>query len=249
MSTTERVLLLSETGGLALAAVRSQPGLRVAREAAGAESRLWVRGLPPTGQLALAVRQLPTISTFGLDAEGRLFPVASLTPTTQLPSELEWQPIQEFLRLELPTAALPGQLPAPHPLRLVPASRAMEGAALLTTLAAWQTYASSAPEIRLQRLRFAVAGPERVLVLGTPLPSVPGQEHWLHHNVLLPAGLEFESPLLALLVAQKYNPHGNALLLFAADGSLERIPHAYLVPATRSAARLTTGSSEHDKHV
>jgi hypothetical protein len=184
------------------------------------------------------VRILPTTAAYALDVQGRLFPLGSLTPTAQLPT-LAWQPIQAFVPLELPTAALPAQGTPHYQVRLVPSARAEAGAALLTTLAAWRTYAETAPEIRLTSLRFAVAADQRVLLLGTPLPPIPGQEHWLRQDLLLPAGFDFEAPLLAPLLERQLNPAGDAVLLFAADGSWERILTEHIVPVTRSAVRLT----------
>jgi len=231
---TERVFVLAVSDRETLGGVRALPGLQAA-EAAG---ELWLRGLPATGELPLAVRTLPATAAYALDAPGRLFPLGSLTPTAQLPT-LAWQPIQAFMPLELPTAAIPAKEAPRYRVRLVPSARAEAGAALLTTLTAWHAYADTAPEIRLTGLRFAVAADQRVLLLGTPLPPLLGQEHWLRQGLLLPAGFDFEAPLLAPLLAKQLNPAAAGILLFAADGSWERILTENIVPVTRSAVRLT----------
>jgi hypothetical protein len=231
---TQRVLILAAADREILGSVRHLPGLQAA-EAAG---QLWLRGLPVAGELPLAVRGLPAVAAYSLDAQGRLFPPGQLTPTAQLPA-LAWLPIREFVPLELPTAALPAQGAPTYRVQLTPSARAEAGVALLTTLETWQAYAETAPEIRLQSLRFAVAADQRVLLLGTPLPPISGQEYWLSEGLLLPAGFDFEAPLLAPLLAQKLNPVGEDVLLFAADGSWERVPKAHLLPVTRSAVRLT----------
>ena len=234
---TERVLVLAQSDREALGNVRALPGLQVA----AAQGQLWLRGLPATGPLPLAVRALPATAAYTLDAQGRLFPLGSLTPTAQLPA-LAWQPIHEALPLELLTAALPAQGAPRYRVQLVPSARPEPGAALLTTLAAWQKCAETAPEIRLRGLRFAVAADQRVLLLGTPLPPIPGQEYWLQERLPLPAGYDFEAPLLAPLLTQQLNPAGDAVLLMAADGSWERVPNAHLIPVTRGAVRLTVAS-------
>ncbi|MGI4759170.1 MAG: hypothetical protein ACRYF0_00585 [Janthinobacterium lividum] len=231
---TERVFVLAAADRQTLGGVRAVPGLQAA-EAAG---ELWLRGLPATGELPLVVRALPATAAYELDAQGRLFPLGSLTPTSQL-ATLTWQPIQAFVPLQVPTAALPAQGAPRYQVRLVPSARAEAGAALLTTFATWHAYAATAPEIRLTGLRFAVAADHRVLLLGTPLPPVPGQEHWLREGLLLPAGFDFEAPLLAPLLARQLNAATDALLLFAADGRWERIASENILPVTRSAVRLT----------
>jgi hypothetical protein len=110
---------------------------------------------------------------------------------------------------------------------------------LLTTLDAWRSYVETAPEVRLSGLYFAVAADARVLVLGTPLPPLPGQELWRCEDLLLPAGFDFEAPLLAPLLRRKLQPASDDVLLFAPDGRWERVPSAGLLPVTRSAVRLT----------
>ncbi|MGI4867421.1 MAG: hypothetical protein ACRYFZ_26110 [Janthinobacterium lividum] len=234
---SERLLVLAAHDLAALGAVRAVPNLQVAAEG----GQLWLRGLPATGELPLAVRALPAIAAYTLDAQNRLFPTGQLTPTGRLPA-LTWQPIREFLPLEIPTAALPAQAAPAYRVQLVPSARAAGGAALLTTLAAWLAYAETAPEIRLRGLRFAVSAEARVLLLGTPLPPLAGQEHWLTEGLLLPAGFDFEAPFLAPLLARQLNAAGEDLVLFAADGSWERVPQAHLLPVTRGAVRRTAAS-------
>jgi hypothetical protein len=237
----ERLLVLASPDRPTLGAVRHLPGLQAA-EAAG---QLWLRGLPATGELPLAVRALPAVQAYELDAQGRLFVAGQRTPTALLPA-LAWQPLAEFVPLEIPTAALPAQVAPRYQVRLVPSGRAQAGAALLTTLAAWQAYAEAAPESRLRPLRFAASAEGQVLVLGTPLPPLASQEYWQQGSLLLPAGFDFEAALLGPLLAQQLNAEADALLLFAADGSWERVPLAHLVPATRSAVRLTVASFSYE---
>lgn len=232
---TEHVLVLAVANREALGRVRHLPGLEVA-EAAG---QLWLRGLPATGELPLPVRGLPAVAVYVVDNEGRLFATGQRTPTARLPAGLVWQPIRAFVPLELPTAALPAQGAPAYRVRLGASARAEAGVGLLTDLAAWHAYADTAPEIRLRALRFAVAADGRVLLLGAPLPPLPGQELWQHAGLLLPAGFDLAAPLLAPLLRQKLQAAADDVLLFAADGSWERVPAAAILPVTRSAVRLT----------
>ncbi len=237
----ERLLVLAAADRPTLGAARHLPGLQAA-EVAG---QLWLRGLPATGELPLAVRALPAVQSYEADAQGRLFAAGQRTPTALLPV-LAWRPIAEFVPLEIPTAALPAQATPRYQVRLVPSGRARAGAALLTTLAAWHAYAEAAPESRLHPLRFAASAEGRVLVLGSPLPPLASPEYWQQGSLLLPAGFDFEAALLGPLLAQQLQAEAEALLLFSPDGSWERVPLAHLVPATRSAVRLTFASFSHE---
>jgi hypothetical protein len=235
LNMSERLLVLPPTGAAALATVRDVPGLRAAHAADGLT---WLRGLPAAGELPLKIKQLPATAYYWLDAENRLFPVGKATPTGRLPT-LAWQPLAEFLPLEIPTAALPGELPAPYRLQLVPTARPQPGAALRTAWAAWQAYAEGAAEVRLAGLRFAASGRGEALLMGTPLPPLPGHEYWQHGPLLLPAGFELESPLLAELFLLKNPPLPGSLVLLHEAGDWEAINPEHLVSATRSAVRCT----------
>ena len=241
---TEHVVVLAPTTAGALAAVRTLPGLHAAPDPA--TGRLWLRTGPSPEPLPVALRQLPALARYTLDAAGHLFEPGRRTPTATLPA-LAWRPLRELLPVALPTAALPAQEPPRYQPRLVASARAEPGAALLTHLPEWLRYAETAPEIRLAGLRFAAAADGRVLVLGSPLPPLPGQEYWVAPGagpggLLLPAGFALEAPLLAPLLARQLVPAQDALLLFAPDGSWERVPTAHLLPATRAAVRRTAAS-------
>jgi hypothetical protein len=237
----ELILILSARDREALGAVRCLPGLRVAE----AEGALWLRGIDTDATPDLRLRQLPAVQTYLLDGADHLFPPGGFTPVGALP-DVHWTPLAAFIRPELPTSALPGKGVGQYPVKLVPSGRAEAGGALVTSLSVWQQYAATAPEVRLQGLRFAASENDQVLVLGTPLPPVPGKEYWLTHNLLLPAGFDFQWPLAAGLLAAKLNPRNDAVLRFGPDGSWEKIPREALVPASRSAARLTGGKGKND---
>jgi len=242
MTMKELIIILAARDREALGAVRCLPGLRVAE----AEGQLWLRGIQTDVTPDLRLRQLPAVQTYLLDEAGYLFPAGGLTPVGKL-NEMHWTPLAAYIRPELPTSALPGKAEVgQYPVRLVPSGRAEAGGALVTDLAVWRQYAATAPEVRLQGLRFAASENDQVLVLGAPLPPVPGKEYWLTHNLLLPAGFDFELPLAAGLLAAKLNPRNDAVLRFGADGSWEKIPKEALVPASRSAARLTKGKGKDD---
>ena len=242
MTNKELIIILAARDREALGAVRCLPGLRVAE----ADGRLWLRGIPTDVAPDLRLRQLPAVQTYLLDKSEYLFPAGGLTPVGKL-DEMPWTPLAAYIRPELPTSALPGKVEeGRYPVRLVPSGRAEAGGALVTELAGWREYAATAPEVRLQGLRFAASEHDQVLVLGTPLPPVPGKEYWLTHNLLLPAGYDFELPLSAGLLAARLNPRNDAVLLFRPDGNWERIPQEALVTASRSAARLTKGKGKDD---
>jgi hypothetical protein len=237
----ELVIVLAKKDKEALGTVRCLPGLQVAE----IEGTLWVRGIEAAEKPDLSIRQLPAVHTYRSDEGNYIFPTGGLTPVGKMPN-VTWIPIAEFIRPELPTSALPGKVVGGYTVKLVPSDRAEAGSALLTDLAVWKEYAGTAPEVRLAQLRFAVSERNQALVLGTPLPPVPGREYWGQGNLLLPAGFDFELPLVAGLLAAKLNPRNDSFVLFNADGSWERIALSNLATSTRSAVRLSQGKEIHD---
>ena len=217
----------------ALGNVRTIPRLAAARHG----DHIWLRGISPH-QPEKALRQLPVLHTYLLDAEERLFLSGKRTPHSALPY-LSWEPLLSFIKAELPMSALPARLQEQYMPVLVPSGIPAEVQALLTSLQTWKEYAETAPLIRLQRLRFAATEDGRALITGTPVPSIPGKVYTIRYNILLPAGYDFDLPALASLTAARLNPENTALLLFHVNGQWERIPAQNFVRATRSAIRLT----------
>lgn len=232
----ELILVLLKKDQEALGDVRCFPGLRIAEH----EGLLWIRGIPVSGNPDLKIRQLPAFTTYFLDNENRLFPVHSLTPTGKLP-EKTWIPLQEFLPVALPLAALPGELKEKKAVRLIPSDKIEKGNALVITLAQWKAYAEKAPGIRLEKTRFAVSEDDRVIVISDPLIPVPGKEYHLRATLLLPCGYDFDPPVISGLLSNKLNPAQDCLLLFSVEGHWEKIPLKNFVQGKRSAVRLTEG--------
>jgi len=236
----ELVLLLAEKDIAALGAVRCFPGLKAAAEG----DQVWLRGIPAAEKAAPEIRCLPALATFFLDESERLFPQGGATPVQRLGAH-KWLPLAEFLPLELPVSPLPGKQNETYALRLSPSGRNEAGQALLTTLGEWTRYADRAPQARLQKIKFAVSENDEVLLLGAPLLPLPGKEYWLRDDLLLPCGFDFDPPVLAAFAAAQLNPGQDAVLLFEADGSWQRIPKKEFVAAGRSAVRLTAEGRKH----
>jgi hypothetical protein len=233
---SELIIVLSQADKAALGTVRCLPGLQAAED----EGFIWVRGIPVQEKIDLRIRQLPGLHTYTLDADNHLFPPGGLTPVGKL-KPLQWIPLSTYITVELPVSALPGRIHQQIAIRLVPSEQSQAGNALLTDLDIWKEYAETAPLIRLQQTRFAVSEKNKVLIMGTPLPALPGKEYVLQDTLLIPCGFAFDPPVISTLIANRFNALKESLLLFETDGSWEKIPTICFVPSTRSAIRLTKG--------
>jgi len=211
--------------------VRTWPELRVA--VSGDEC--WIRGLPFDSSL---LAKLPIKAVYRIDEQQRLFGLKDKTPHSVL-KKMSWEPLQSFLTLELPVSAFPASTDERLHVKLSPATGTTAPVAIMTHLDAWKRYADSAPLIRLQRLRFAVCASGEVLVLGTPLPSLPGMTYYSHEHLLLPSGYDFDPPAASPFITSRLAAGGDTLILFHADGQWEKISGSSFIGATRSAIRHT----------
>ncbi|OQP65947.1 hypothetical protein A3860_15265 [Niastella vici] len=234
----EMIMVLSKADKAALGTVRCLPGL----QAAEAEEFIWVRGIAAQENIDIRIRQLPGVHTYLLDADNHLFPPGALTPVGRL-QLLNWVPLPAFITVELPVSALPGKINQQHTIRLVPSRQSQAGNALLTDLDTWKAYGEQAPLVRLQQTRFAVSANNKVLIIGSPLPALPGKEYVLQDTLLLPCGYEFDPPAISNLVIIRLDPSKEALLLFDSNGTWEKIPKTAFVYTTRSAIRFTKGGN------
>ena len=235
----ELIIVLSQTDKATLGPVRCMPGLLAAER----EGFIWVRGISVSSTIDLRIRQLPGLHTYTLDADNNLFPPRGLTPIGKL-QPMNWVPISNYITVTLPVSALPGKINQQLRVQLVPSQQLQKGNALLTDLPAWKTYGETAPLVRLQQTRFAVSEENKVLVIGEPLPALPGKEYVLLNNLLIPCGYEFDPPVITNLVGAQFNTDDDALLLFNIDSTWEAIPKDAFVQSTRSAIRLTKGGND-----
>lgn len=232
----ELIVVLSQTDKAALGSVRCLPGLLAAEK----EGFIWVRGISVNNEIDLRIRQLPGLHTYTLDADDYLFPPRGLTPIGKL-QPMTWVPLSTYITVTLPVSALPGKINQRSVVRLVPSQQSKPGNALLTDLFAWKAYAQTAPLVRLQQTRFAVSEENKVLIIGEPIPALPGKEYVLEDTLLIPLGFEFDPPVISSLIGSQFNPDNDSLLLFDTDSTWEEIPKDAFVPSTRSAIRLTKG--------
>lgn len=224
----DSVILIREKYKERLGGIRQAPGWLAAVD----KDRLWLKGPVNNGAFQKTLSALPSEGNYLMDEQGRLFPVGRQTPVRTL-KELDWQPLREFLPLEMPVSAMPGVTEATIPLKLKRSTIEHPIYALKTTLVDWKAYAEAAPAIRLEALRFAVSEKAEVLVVGTPLPALRGSFYWSNQQLLLPAGFDFDPPVLAALM-----PASVHLSLFDESGNLEYIPQVAFTPADRKTIRL-----------
>lgn len=204
-----------------------------------AESReVWLRGPQLDDALDLALRKLSGAERFIVEDGGELVPVGARVPLRRLP-EGNWIPLSRFVIPRAPTAALAGQPADPARLRLVRCSDDRSANVLVTEIASWLAYASSAPQIRLSKLTFAAAADGRIVVRGRPLPPINARLLAESAGIAVPCGYCWQPAADAETVRAVFGLGPDDLAILDPDGTATVISQNCFVAASRSAVRLT----------
>jgi MoxR-vWA-beta-propeller ternary system domain bpX2 len=230
----EVIMILNIKDRAALATVRCIAGL----EAAVCEDKIFLKGFYILASADSKLKQLPILETYFLREKTKLFKPDGFTAIAELPNVF-WEPLTTFIKIELPTAAMPGHTNEKIQIKLVQLNLDKQAYALFTNLTTWKLYGENESAIRLEQLHFAVSENNKVLIIGLPIPSLPGKTFWLYDDLLLPTGYHLEMPMVSSFINEQYNKNKDAILLFAINGSWQRIDKTFFVHAKRSAIRLT----------
>lgn len=214
--------------------LRLRPGVEVYCEG----QTLWLRGGEGDETLTRELSKLPASQRYFVSTDGRLTRVGACVPKGTLPVG-PWTPLAEWLVPQPQTAALAGTLTRRVALRLVRATQAREPNLLRTTIEEWKQYADAAPQVRLERLRFALAADGRALVWGQPLPPLPGTRYVEDGGLAAPCGFAWHPPVGAAALREALGMSPEDLTLLEPDGTCERVEAAAWARATRAAVRLS----------
>jgi hypothetical protein len=175
-----------------------------------------------------------------------------------------WVPATRWLAVDLPPTALSGVPHGAATLRLVrcdalepgtdeprdgtaanrSAAATTEPTVLLTTRETFAAYVSTAPLVRLQRVRHAVADDGRVIVRGAPLPPLPGARFVEHAGIAVPVGRSWRPAVEPEVVRTVFGTGVRDLVLWAADDAPECVRAEDFVPTTRAAVRATVAGRD-----
>jgi hypothetical protein len=222
-----------------LVRLRATSGLEVAETA----DAFWLRapaGVEGIDRLLLAIDG----ERFQTSDGDLLVPYGKRVPSERLP-RLRWQPLAQWSTIALPVAALPGQPTGRARLQLVRGGGARRPSALVTDCDRWLAYASTAAEVRLKSLAFALSQDRRVLIVGWPLPPVAGQAYVVDAGIATPCGWSISPNVGSDAIRKLLLLDEGDVALFAADGSFERIAAEHFVKGGRGAARASAEVAAH----
>jgi hypothetical protein len=207
-------------------------------EALESADALWLRGPASNERIDILLRQLPDAARFEVLADGQLRPEGKRLPQGRLPQG-PWTLLPTLATVELPVATLAALSPERMEFRCVRIATIEEANVLLTSLSDWQAFGYSAPQVRLQKLTFAVSSDGRVIVRGTPLPPIAGERYYERDGIALACGWGWPNWLDNGTVRATPGIDADDLALFSPAGTWEAIAGDQFVRSTRTAIRMS----------
>lgn len=219
-----------------VASLRTQPAIEVHVD----DQSIWLRGPGDISEAnrSTGIAALPANGRFNVDPDGRLRHPGKAVPVGSIPRK-DWQPIDQWVYVDAPAAAIPGRLPQPLRISLAPANTMAEANLLLCSLDDFAHYAMQAAKIRLDALVFAASHSGTVVVAGQPLPSIRGSRFSSIDNVATPLGWKTSPEVSSKVLHDCANADMDDLLILLPDQSWQIIKADSFVRATRSAIRQT----------
>ena len=213
-----------------LAELRTHPRVEVAELSGEFAVRFSDSELVPV--FMHSASQLYQVTEQGLVPEG-----ARVAMRERLPEGLPWRSLADVWGVgwrEVSDARKPSRTAS---LKLCRDHTPRSSAALLTNLTDLCAWAERSAVIRLEGLRYAAAGSGEVWVLGSLLPSVPGQSYW-HYGaeVYLPSGQRLETTVSPGQLRRAIAGREKSCVLAREEG-WEEIPSECIVPLTRAGLR------------
>jgi hypothetical protein len=215
----------------ALAPLRAVPGLTVALVG----DRAWLRWTPDDAVLR-AVLPISGVILY-VELDGRWYRYGRHLPAFEVPARADYRPLAQVLTPAPLTPVAPKKQRADVvPLTLQPDSRPRPATALRCSRLELARWADTVPTARLEELRAARCG-DRVLLLGSRLPPLPGGQRFWGDNVLVPLGQRPEPDLPPAVLREALGVGPDELLLLTAAAA-EAIPLEVVQPLQRASLRL-----------
>lgn len=197
-----------------LAAVRNWSNLKVAFNA----DDLWIKDLDYAQMSSIEIKSIPSKKIF-YEKEGNLYLYNSLLPESPVPAVL-WTAIERALPVKLPDYnhnffGIDEQINA----SIISTESEHAPVAMIVAADILKDYLSTAPAVRLKSLRWAILNDNLCFVYGTPLLQLSAATFWSAGNHVLPAGYDFEFPMLAGILQKKIDLENETLIVWNTDST------------------------------
>ncbi len=214
-----------------LGTIRHWDNLKVGFE----NQSIWLKGFTVEQINSVTLKSIPFIKRYYAQ-EGKLFRFNSRLPQQNIPSVL-WTPIERGLQVTLPKMNFNYfGMDEKIKIKLVESEIEKPIISMLTSLERLSAYIYTAPEIRLEQLKWCIINSQKILLIGAPLLPIQGDALWRRGDFLIPAGFDFDQYLLTDILNEKINTN-NSWVLWNRDSNYFLIDKNALMPLSIASFR------------
>ena len=205
----------------ALFPLRKWDHLKIAQE----DDLIWLRGFDQAEIGSARVLGIPTISRYYLRGT-QLVPYGKTLPARVEPSLL-WTPIQRGLKVSLPAENTHSiGLNQTHRISLQASYVAQKITATIVNRGELGKYLHTAHHVRLQNLRWSALENNQVIIIGTPLLPISGQDLYQNGSFLLPAGWRWEFENMVEIYRNALGESQEYWFLVGREGNISKLRKA-----------------------
>jgi hypothetical protein len=251
MSAIQWVIRVERGFAEQLILLKNRSGVQVC-DAAGS-SYVWAKGTVDAGdafaKLDTVLRSITSAIRYRDHGDGDLVRFEERLVSAQLPQE-SWQALGDWISIELPGTTLVGRTSGVAQVRFQRGPSPITGhdlepSLLRCSLAQFESWAATAPQVRLECLTFACNADQEVLVRGYPLPSMRAirARRWVEYeNLAVPIGWSWSPAVSVRTLIELFQASDNEIILVEENNRWRRLDRQVFVKASRIAVRMTAGS-------
>lgn len=212
-----------------LGAIRLWDNIKIAYD----DARIWLTNLDYAQIHSLEIKSIPYIKIY-FTKENKIFPLNSKLPVANYPALL-WTPIQHAIRIELPKQN--NNLFSFNDsvaLEIIPSELEQQAAASIVSLIELKKYLQDAPQIRLNKIKWAWLNNDLAFLIGAPLLPLPGTSFYRKYDFLIPCGYKLSLDSLQDAINENINPDSSKWIIWHTNNMYATIEKDLLQPLTRS---------------
>lgn len=210
--------------------------VRIAKTDAG----YWLKGFSSDDVNTKEVRSFMNLQMYEL-RDNFLYLKGNRVPERKMPSDLLWHPIQQALKIDLPSFnenlfEVAGKLIIEFDI----CSEEHEVCAAIVKINDLNTYVDSVPQHYFNSLSWCVIGSDQALLFGTQILPLVSDRFWKYKNLLIPVGYDFRYGFLKEIVMEYQNNfEQDNLWVFDVSGNYFSVSNDLLTHLNRASVKQT----------
>jgi hypothetical protein len=200
----------------------------------------WLKGLSSEDLRSTEIRSILNLQIFEL-RDQFLYLIGKRVPERKMPSGVLWHPIQQALKVDLPSFNenlfdVPGKLTV----ELEVSSQEREIYASIVKKNDLYTYVDSVPQHYYSDLTWCIFGGDQAIMIGSKVLPIVSVRYWKYKRLLLPVGYDFKYDFLKEVLSELQKKEvSNDYWVVDSAGCYFSISEEILIPMSRISVKHT----------